>query len=326
MAAAAPPAFAVECRCGAVARGDRTAAAQTVRCGRCGRDLFVFPVPPLPAELIGTAPPPAPLRSTIAVPPHVGLWLPPVVAGVAALIVVAAVVVAIVRAHREPDPAAADDSLTPTRAALRLDTHEQIVRAALADGSFRLARQELDAARRLHGRFPRLLATDRLEQFRQWHRQTALLADLLAEPIGDVFAHSLGLDDREWQAAFADRYAGKAFVLDTRVWRDAAGRVTIDYHLAGGGLTGDWDVAEFGLFRQLPLAQPQRLVFGARLADVVRTGRDRWKARPDPESGVLITDPSVAAGLSLPMDDDTRAVLRRQAAWAADLGGPAGGW
>ena len=142
---------------------------------------------------------------------------------------------------------------------------------------------------------------------------------MLGESLGEIFEHSLGLDEREWQAAFRERYAGKAFVLDTRVWRDAGGHLRIDYQLNGGGLPGDWDVEAFALFRQLPLAYPQRLVFGARLAEIARTGRDRWRVRPEPDSGVLITEPAVAAGLSLPLDEEIRSVLRRQAGWATDL-------
>src|SRR5438105_1720635 len=127
----APPPYAVECPCGAVARGDRSAAARVVRCAHCGRDLFVFPVPPLPADLIGA--PPAGPRPPAALPGPVRFWLPPTVAGLAALVVVAAVVAVIVRAHQAPATLDADDEpLTPTRAALRLDTHEQIARSALA--------------------------------------------------------------------------------------------------------------------------------------------------------------------------------------------------
>jgi hypothetical protein len=249
----------------------------------------------------------------------VRFWFSPVIAGLAALIVVAVVVGAILHSHRPADFRERNEPLTAGRAALQFDTHEQIIRAALNDGSFRLAVRELETARGLHAQFPGVLTPERREQFRQWHLQSILLTDLLGESLGEIFEHSLGLDEREWQAAFRERYAGKAFVLDTRVWRDAAGHLRIDYQLNGGGLPGDWDVEAFALFRQLPLAYPQRLVFGARLAEIARTGRDRWRAQPQPDSGVLITDPTVASGLSLPLDEEVRAVLRRQAAWASDL-------
>lgn len=310
--------YAIECPCGAVAHGDRTAVQQIVRCGRCGQELFVFPVPPLPAELAGGVTPGGPSRLT-TIAPKVRFWFSPVLAGLVALIVVVAVVGAILRFHRQPAVREIAEPLTAPRAALQFDTHEQIIRSALTDGSFRLALRELESARGLNAQFPGVLTAERREQFRQWHLQATLLTDLLGESLGEIFEHSLGLDEREWQEAFRERYAGKAFVLDTRVWRDAGGHLRIDYQLSGGGLPGDWDVETFGLFRQLPLAYPQRLVFGARLAEITRTGRDRWRARPEPDSGVLITDAAVAAGLSLPLDEEVRAVLRRQAGWATDL-------
>jgi len=315
-----PPsaAYAIECSCGTVARGDRSAAQQIVRCDRCGQELFVFPVPPLPAELAGGVTVCGPSRLP-TIPPQVRFWLSPVLAGLAALIVVVAIVVGILRSHRPGVDRAIEEPLTAGRAVLRFDTHEQIIRSALSDGSFRLAVRELETARGLHSQFPGVLTPERREQFRQWHVQATLLTDLLGESLGEIFEHSLGLDEREWQAAFRERYAGKAFVLDTRVWRDAGGHLRIDYQLTGGGLPGDWDVEAFALFRQLPLAYPQRLVFGARLAEVARSGRDRWHVRPEPDSGALITDPAVASGLSLPLDEEVRAVLRRQAGWASDL-------
>jgi hypothetical protein len=318
MPAPASAAYAIECSCGAVARGDRSAVQQLVRCGRCGQELFVFPVPPLPAELAGGVATNGPSYLP-AIPPRVRFWFAPILAGLAALLVVAAVVGAILRTHRPVGPRESHEPLTPLRAAQQLDTHEQIIGSALTEGSFRLALRELETARGLYVQFPGVLTAERREQFRQWQLQATLLADLLGESLGEIFERSLGLDEREWQTAFQERYAGKAFVLDTRVWRDAGGHVRVDYQLDGGGLPGDWDVEAFALFRQLPLAYPQRLLFGARLAEVARTGRDRWRARPDPDSGLLITDPAVAAGLSLPLDEELRSVLRRQAGWAADL-------
>jgi hypothetical protein len=312
-------AYAIECSCGAVARGDRSAVQQIVRCGRCGQELFVFPLPPIPIELVGGVTNAAAPSRLPPIPPQVRFWFSPVLAGLAALIVVAAVVGAILRSHRTPAVRGGDEPLTPARAALQFDTHEQIVRSALTEGSFRLALREVETARHLHGQFPGVLSAERREQFRQWQLQATLLTDLLGESLGEIFEHSLGLDDREWQAAFGERYVGKSFVLDTRVWRDAGGHLRVDYQLNGGGLPGEWDVEAFALFRHLPLAYPQRLVFGARLAEIARTGRDRWRARPEPDSGVLITDAAVAAGLSLPLDEELRTVLRRQAGWAADL-------
>src|SRR5436190_21182961 len=123
MPAPASAAYAVECPCGAVARGDRAAVQQIVRCGRCGQELFVFPVPPLPAELAGDAAAGAAHSRLPTIPPRVRFWFSPALAGLVALIVVAAVVGAILRAHRTQGARDAAEPLSATRAALQLDTH-----------------------------------------------------------------------------------------------------------------------------------------------------------------------------------------------------------
>src|SRR5438067_10852459 len=100
MPAPASVAYAIECSCGAVARGDRSAVQQIVRCARCGQELFVFPVPPLPAELAGGVAALDGRPRLPPIPPQVRFWFSPVLAGLATLIVVAAVVGAILRFHR----------------------------------------------------------------------------------------------------------------------------------------------------------------------------------------------------------------------------------
>src|SRR5207237_421122 len=78
-------------------------------------------------------------------------------------------------------------------------------RTALLEGSYRVARQELDAAHALHLRFPHLLLpADRYRQLRQWRPQAGLLADLLSESVGEIFRHSVGLADREWDSLFRE--------------------------------------------------------------------------------------------------------------------------
>ena len=46
--------------------------------------------------------------------------------------------------------------------------------------------------------------------------------------------------------------------------------------------------------------------------------RDRWTVIPEPDSGVLVTDPLVLTGLSVPVDDDLTELMRRQAKWDSD--------
>jgi hypothetical protein len=65
------------------------------------------------------------------------------------------------------------------------------------------------------------------------------------------------------------------------------------------------------------------MLFGARLAGLEREergGHGLWVIRLDPDSGVLLTDEDAAgACCPRPLDDGLRAVLRRQADWAAAL-------
>ena len=96
----------------------------------------------------------------------------------------------------------------------------------------------------------------------------------------------------------------KSLVLDARVYRDVAGRYHVDYHLEAAGAIGAWDFDKLRLFENLPLQQPQRLFFGFRLRAIRRLARDRWTVIPEPDSGVLLTDPLVLTGLSIPVDDD----------------------
>jgi hypothetical protein len=107
-------------------------------------------------------------------------------------------------------------------------------------------------------------------------------------------------------------------IIDARLFRDSNGRYHIDYQLEAGGVAGEWDLQNLALLQRLPLQQPQRVFLGVRLADVSRTSRDRWTVRPAPNSGVLFTDPTLLAGLSLAVDHELATIIRRQAAWGAD--------
>jgi hypothetical protein len=205
--------------------------------------------------------------------------------------------------------------LSEDRAAQLIADHLDAARAAVADGSYRTAHRELDAASDLHARFPRQLEPGKARELLSWRPQVALLADLLSESVSEIVRHSIGLADREWDAVFRERYAGRSLLLDARVFRDAAGRYRVDYHLEAAGAVGVWEFERFRLFERLPLAQPQRLLFGFRLQSVRRTARDRWVVVPEPDSGVLLTEPLMLAGLSVPTDAELLDVLKRQAEW-----------
>jgi hypothetical protein len=301
-----PPPFAVECACGAWARGQRQAKAQALTCAGCGRTVFVFPAA---ASVFGAAAPPPPAEW----PSRLRPWLAPVASAVLALAVAGLIVAAIIRGHRPAGP-----TISETAAVNFLSERLAAARTALEEGSYHLARDELDAARSLLVQHPRAVPADRARQLTRWRRQADVLADLLSESVSEIVQHSVGRADKEWDAIFRERYAGKSLVLDTRVYRDAAGHYHADYHLEAAGAVGEWDFEKLRLFETLPLQQPQRLVFGFRLRAIRRLTRDRWTVVPEPDSGVLLTDPIVLTGLSVPVDNELTDLMRRQAQWAPD--------
>ncbi len=310
-AANTPPPFAVECACGTWARGPRRPQSQILTCTNCGRPVFVFPASPPPFVAAGAS-------GRGALGPWLRFWLPPAAAALLAVALVGAVIAALVRGYRPPD--AAEPPLTELRAGPLIGDRLDAARTALLEGSYRVARQELDAAHALHLRFPQLLLpADRYRQLRQWRPQSGLLADLLSESVGEIFRHSIGLADREWDSLFRERYQGRSVLLDARVFRDAGGHYRIDYQLEAAGVAGVWDCDHLRLFERLPLQAPQRLLFGFRLDAIRRPAKDRWVVTPQPDSGVLITDPLLLGGLSIPVDADILEVLRRQATWDVDV-------
>jgi hypothetical protein len=310
MPSATPTTFAVECTCGTWARGNREAQPQVLTCAGCGRPVFVFPAA---ASVFGSAavpPPVAPWRS------RVRYWLPPVAAAVLAVAVIGFVIAAIVRGHRPAD--AADADISEIKAINVLGDRLSAARVALEEGSYRLARTELDNARKLWDRHPRALGAEQARQLNRWRRQADLLADLLPESAAEILNHSVGRADKEWDAIFQERYASKSLVLDTRVYRDAAAHYHVDYHLEAAGAVGEWEFDQLKLFERLPLQQPQRLFFGFRLRAIRRLSRDRWSVVPEPDSGVLLSDQLMLTGLSVPQDEELYDVMRRQMKWDSD--------
>jgi hypothetical protein len=251
-------------------------------------------------------------------PARLRYWLPPAAAAALALAFVGVVIAAIVRGHRPTADSVVAPKLSDARARVLLGERLAAVRTALDEGSYRLARAELAGAHHLALRYPPLLEPEQAARLARWRRQADLLADLLPESVGEIVRHSAGRADKEWEAIFRERYAGRSIVLDARVFRDAAGHVHVDYHLEAAGGVGDWDLDALRVLEGLPLRQPQRLFFGFRVHGVRRLARDHWTVVPEPDSGVLLTDPEMLIGLSVAADEELVEVLRRQARWASD--------
>ncbi len=295
--------YAIACACGNRLAGERHARTQTVRCPGCGRDHFVLPKSPLP--------PPA--RDPIAaasgkVKRSPRLLLPLLLFGV--LLTTLAVVFALVINWGGGGRPPQTDPLTD------LPRHQARGLVALGDGNFQLAVQELGRAVALAEHFAASVPASERTRLDQLFRQAALLADLLHEPLAVLLQLAAGVPEQEWQAVFARTYRHKAVVFDAAVRRVEDGRYEMSYVVADGRRVARLHLEDLALLHGLPLAKPQRLLFGARLADVVREPDGSWGVRFAPGSGVLLTEAAAAeACLFVPPDDALQEVLERQATW-----------
>jgi hypothetical protein len=74
------------------------------------------------------------------------------------------------------------------------------------------------------------------------------------------------------------------------------------------------------MLKFLPLEEPKRLLFGARLGSVAREHNSVWVVRFEPGSGVLLTDPQITAEiLPGPMDEEVHKLLERQRQWRLEF-------
>jgi hypothetical protein len=164
---------------------------------------------------------------------------------------------------------------------------------------------------------PSDLSPSQRRDLAQVRRESALLADLSAESVEEILGNLAALPEDERAAAFRRRYAGKALVFDTDVARTAAGRYRAAWRVLPARGEGRLDLDGLRLLDTLPLGEPRRLVFGARLRDATQEAPAAWLVHFESDSGVLLTDPD-AARLCCPAlaDATSAALLRRQRAWA----------
>lgn len=185
--------------------------------------------------------------------------------------------------------------------------------AALSDGAYLRAARQFELALAVSDKLGWRPAVER-RRLVQLHRQAALLGDLLAESPAEIVRHCVGLPEPDWQEIFRRRYAGRALLLDDTISRGTDGRYQMGFRILTAAGEAHLDLAPLRLLKDLPMAQPQRVLLGLRLAALRRDGAG-WTFGPEPESGVLLTDVEVFAGLSLPPDAEIREVLKRQRRW-----------
>ena len=296
-----PVPFEVACVCGQLQRGLRTGRAQILPCPRCGEPVFILPRSPLPP------PPDEPVVPTVAENDKRtrSPWLLPLAAALMTLAVVVAAYVFLFSSWlRQPGTL---DEKAERRAAPSPRESIDAGRKLLREGNFREALKHLDAAGARDSGDPEL---------RQLYRQADLLARLLRQSLEEIVQQGQMLRrPGEWQEQFKD-YKGRTVLFDDVVRRDENGR----HHLAVYRvIAGDEKAVvrlDLDLLRRLPLEQPRRLLFGARLASVEREAGGLWVIRFEPDSGVLLTDEGAASACGLgPLDAGLREVVRQQAEW-----------
>jgi hypothetical protein len=220
------------------------------------------------------------------------------------------ILVAVLRLYLHPS--------TATRKPKTIGQHLEAGRTLLAQGKFFRAVQELEPAREIQAQHPDLLSPAERRELTQLHRQAALLANLLSEPLEEILRHAAELvqqDEQEWQRVFAERYRGKALVFDAELQRDEVGQLQIGYAVFVRGRQARLDLTNFQLFKGLPLQQPQRLLFGLRLADISLEAEGIWVIYFEPDSGVLLTDLGAAAACCSQPEEDLKDLVMKQAEW-----------
>jgi hypothetical protein len=301
--------YEVACACGQRARGLRRARHQVVRCSACGGPVFVLGYSPLTGPSAEPRAAGAPARR---------YWLGPLLAAVLTL---AAVVVIFSRII----PALAPNAAAPADS--RRDDVRDIIaagRGALLREDYRAAVGRFGEARRRRDERPDSLTLAEARELARLERQAALIADLLSESLGEILQRTAGTREEERDAQFNLRYRGKAVIFDDVVARDPAGRFMLTaYEVRAPGEPARVELSDLKLLKALPLAEPRRMLFGARLAGLAREergGHGLWVIHLDPDSGVLLTDEDAAgACCPRPLDAALLSVLRRQAEWAAGL-------
>lgn len=189
-------------------------------------------------------------------------------------------------------------------------------RRAWKQGHLQAAVQAFAQAVQLRRHLPAAEGYPTVGQVVGWYHQAGLLADASTDSLQEVLQQLEGLDEDELHAVFAKRYRGKSVIFFTEMRRDAAGQYQMQYDLGRPGRPVRLALGDLKLLRQLPLQEPQLMLFGVRLADVQRQPDRAWLIELDPESGLCITDPDAARTCLVGYPEEkVLDLIQRQALW-----------
>jgi hypothetical protein len=319
-----PPApFEVACACGQWLRGQRRPTHQVIPCPACGRLVFIFPLSPLSPR--GTVDRESrinhqlrdkgsildPLSSIFAL--RLGPWRMRLLAGVGTLALVAVAFALIFRSYTNPNS-------TPGSDPKSIHEHFAAGKKLFVQGQFHEAVRQFEGARALHEKHPDTLSSADRKHLFQMHREAQIFVDLLSEPVEEILNQAAAEpDDREWQAVFSERYAGKSLIFLAGILRDSSNHWVLNYEVFVREKHARIDWENLKLLRGLPLNESHRLLVGVRLANVEPEPGRGWVVRLQPDSGVLLTDGDALGTVFSQPPESIEEVLKRQAAWVAEM-------
>lgn len=299
--------FEVACRCGAMCRGQRQKHHQETRCPACQRLVFVLPQSALGQE--GNS-----LSFASRAQQPWPIWLAPLLAGSLSLLACVAVYFLILRSLvNSPPPDNADPRQT-------IQDRVAAARSALSREDFPTARNELLAARAALEQSPGALTATDLQPLHQLWSEVDLMASWAGEPLDLIVTRNMKLKEEEWQAVAANRYVGRGMVFDVIVRRDAAGLYSTTFRREAANQLLRLQLHNQSLLKYLPLNEPQRLLLGARLAEIRRDDKGFVLVRLEPDSCVLLTEAAVISACAPAVDTaGLPEVTERQRRWVLDL-------
>lgn len=237
----------------------------------------------------------------------------PIMAGVATLVLVAVAFALIFHS-------ASKRNSSPDNDPKSIQDHFTAGKKLFEHGQFHEAVREFEEALVLYQKHPDVLTSADRKRLIQMHREALIFVDLLSVPVEEILNQAAAeRDDGEWQAVFSERYRGKSVIFLAGIRRDSSNHWLLDYKVFVQEKHARIDWENLQLLRDLPLNESHRILIGARLANVEPEPGRSWVVRLQPDSGVLLTDGDALATVYSQPSEGIDEVLKRQAAWAAEM-------